>query len=625
MVESYVLGICEELKKVLPENTKTNETEENVVLSFCLESGVKGIDVNIELSNKIIKAKGTREYEYPISEKAANEFQYTISETYPGYAIYTTGQSFAVSKFVYYQSTSEAMDEINAILNVMKDAVSKFETQCVNFNNAKAVVEEDEYGDYDDYDPEENVKVIDVNNNYHVVSTTELDNDVYDESHKEFAEKTFNKIAEMFGIKRNGNEIVFKDSHSEQIVTCLLIPLDAEILIKVTVNVPRDIGMIYQTFINTSYPELRSSYNAETEEFSVKRYSTPDEYAPDETFEYIELCRTAMSECVKEYEQNLNKKESSEFISDVQQILSEQTESVSEREKAVAAREEEINKYEEQLKEKEKEFERKLQELEEEKAAMLEESEKEKRRLAEYEEEMQEKIKVYEERNTKDILNIQQLAAQLAKLQQRQSVSGMDEDAEEEIFRLKSKINQMTKQKIALEKKLTEKIDERNSKIKELSDELNKKNLDLKDVESGIEDRIKAKVAEEVKAAEEKIKGLETQLSEIGHILTPDEMLEYYKDFDFDAKKRHAANAEFIVYNDEALEIKIRFGDVNYVDVSRVASMKDVMLRKFNSKFVNVKFFSKDDKIIARAYFKNNATVEEVDELVTSLASRFSK
>ena len=70
--------------------------------------------------------------------------------------------------------------------------------------------------------------------------------------------------------------------------------------------------------------------------------------------------------------------------------------------------------------------------------------------------------------------------------------------------------------------------------------------------------------------------------------------------------------------------LKLGF-DVNYIDVSRTATLKDQMLCKLNSKHAAIKFFSKDTKIVARAYFKKNATAEEVDDLTETLASYFTK
>ena len=139
-------------------------------------------------------------------------------------------------------------------------------------------------------------------------------------------------------------------------------------------------------------------------------------------------------------------------------------------------------------------------------------------------------------------------------------------------------------------------------------------------------DMVQSQVAEESKKTNKKIQDLEDELTNMGHFLTPEEMIEYLKEYsDAEITKRHAAKAEFVVYEDEALEIRIRFGDVNYIDVSRTATLKDQMLCKLNSKHAAIKFFSKDTKIVARAYFKKNATAEEVGDLTETLASYFTK
>ena len=77
-------------------------------------------------------------------------------------------------------------------------------------------------------------------------------------------------------------------------------------------------------------------------------------------------------------------------------------------------------------------------------------------------------------------------------------------------------------------------------------------------------------------------------------------------------------------YNDEALESIIRVWETNYVDVTREAALKDTILRKLNTKHGDIKFFSKENKITARSYFKKNATVEEVDDLIASLSAHFT-
>ena len=590
MAEKFLLEMAETIKASIPGNNIQIEDQGNkAVISGDMECGIKGINVSIECSTSTIKIKGAREYKYPITEASKDIFQQEMIKKYNGdYNIYASGQMLAFSKFFSYQTSNEAINITKNAIAAMQDMVEEFENKCVNFMEKT----EDDSSENEEYNPEANVNIVNVDNNYHAVSMTEQDNQAYDDEHKSFSEEIFDKLVTSIGGRRVGNEVTVSDEESGKITRCVLFPLDAEILVSVSTNVSHDIGAMYASFINANYPELRSAYDTDNELFTVRRYSSPDKYAPEETEEYLKMCSTAIDACVQNYKATLTKKDSSDFASDVQQILAEQTETVAEREKVVASREEAMAQKEQEMLAREAELNKKLKEVEAEKAKMQAEAEKEQKRLEEHEKEMQDKIKEYEDRNTRDILNIQQLANQVAALQNRQNALGnVDNDAEEEIFRMKSKVQQLTSQKIALESKL-----------------------------------VQSKVTTELGKTEKKMKSMESQLKEIGHILTPEDLIEYLEQYDdMEIKKFHAPNAEVVAYNDGALEIRIRIGDMNYVDVSREASLKDQVLRVLNSKHGDVKFFSKDNKIIARAYFKKNASTADVDDLIATLSSNFNK
>ena len=145
-------------------------------------------------------------------------------------------------------------------------------------------------------------------------------------------------------------------------------------------------------YLHRDCPALRSAYDTDNELFTVRRYSSPDKYAPEETEEYLKMCSTAIDACVQNYKATLTKKDSSDFASDVQQILAEQTETVAEREKVVASREEAMAQKEQEMLAREAELNKRLKEVETEKAKMQAEAEKEQKRLEEHEKEMQDKI-----------------------------------------------------------------------------------------------------------------------------------------------------------------------------------------------------------------------------------------
>ena len=621
MAEKYLLGLAEEIKKLIPGNVDVHEDDDRVNILAEMDIGIKGVKVNIECTSSTVKVKGARAYKYPIEDASADKFQQEMIEKHPGYAIYASGQLLSFSKFFSYQSLEEALNTIRAALDTLRDAVVVFENDCVNF------LEKNVEQSNEEYNPEDNVKIVNVDNSYHAVSTTEQDNKDYEKEHEDFAKKVFKNVAKKINGTINGNEVVAFNKETGTTLRCVLFPLDAEILVSASISASKDVGAMYSAYINANYSDLINAYDAEKEMFTVRTYSIPDKYSPDDTEELLTLCKTAITDCVNEYKHTLEKKDSADFAADIQQVLAEQTEQIAERENAITAREDAMRERESELEAREADLKKQLQELAAEKEELERTANAERERIKEYEAEMQKKIKDYEERNVKDILNIQQLANQVASLQSRQSSIGkVDDDAVEEMRRMESKVRQLTSQKIALEKKLTEKIKNKDSKISALSDVIGKKDSEIKKIKTNIEDMVQSQVSDEVKKNSAHIEDLEKQLAEVGHILTPEDIISYYEQYsDIEAKKFHAPNAEFVVYNDASLEVRIKIGETNYVDVSKEAALKDQILRRLNTKYVDTKFFSKDSRIIARSYFKKNATPEEVDDIIAVLSKNFEK
>lgn len=620
MAENYLMSMAEDIRSCIPGNPKVIEKENVISITGKMDVGVKGIDVNLECSKSTVKVKGTREYKYPLSEEAVTQFQKEMLEKHQGYSIYVSGQVLSFSKFFSYQSMEEAIATTKEAIEAMTDAVLIFEKKCVNFQEKNIELTEAE-----EYDPEKNVDLVKVDNTYHAVALTELDNQEYEKDHQDSAKEIFENLAHKLGCTIDGNEFVLKEG--DRSTRCILFPMDAEILVSVSIPVPNDVGAMYVSYVNSNYPELLSSYDSNKGLFSIRKYSSPDKYAPEETEDLMKLCNNAMDTCISDYQQTLEKKDSTDFASDVQQILVEQTETIEEKEKALEAREEEMLEREAMLNAKEAELNKKISELENEKVQMKREIENERIQIQERERKMKEEIKVYEERNTKDILNIQQLANQVNALKKRQSAFGQaDDKSEEEIFRLKSKVQQLTSQKITMEKKLLEKMTQKDARIQELSDIITQKDFELQKNESSVEDIVKSKVGEEVRKKNKKIKALEKKVSEIGHILTVSDLKSYFEEIaDTQVKIFHTKMAYGVMYNDESLEIKIWIGDQNFMEVSKEASIKDSMLKKLNSKYPSIKFFTRDNRVIARAYFKKNAAAEDVDDLVATLSENFSK
>lgn len=92
----------------------------------------------------------------------------------------------------------------------MQDMVEEFENKCVNFMEKT----EDDSSENEEYNPEANVNIVNVDNNYHAVSMTEQDNQAYDDEHKSFSEEIFDKLVTSIGGRRVGNEVTVSDEES---------------------------------------------------------------------------------------------------------------------------------------------------------------------------------------------------------------------------------------------------------------------------------------------------------------------------------------------------------------------------------------------------------------------------
>lgn len=620
--EKTLLHFAETIRGLIPNGAEVNMDGHQASIHGTIDAGIKGMDVLVEITETTVKIKGNRKYEYPITDANVGAFQQKMQSTHRGFSIYVNGQTLSFSKFFAYQTEQEAAKMVKDAVAAMQDAVLVFEDSCVNFMEKMAASEEKKT-----YNPEENIEIVKVDNTFHAVSATQQDNEEYEKKHQNYTEEIFEKLAAKIG-GRNGNEAVHTDENGRT-VKAMAFPLDTEIILSVSIKAPKDTAAMYLAYMNANYKELRSSYHADKEEFIIRGYAYPDPYSPEDTEELLNLCNKAMDACIQNYAETLEKKDSLGFAVDVQQILEEQTETVAQREKAVAAREEEMAAREEEMKHKEEELKQRLQDLETEKKQMQEQMDQEREKMQQREDEMVEKIRDYEERDTKSVLNIKQLANQVAALQTRQNALGTaDAESGEELFRMESKVNQLISQKVALEKKLNEKISGKETRIRQLSDVITEKDTEIQKMKNNMNDIVQSLVSDTSKKAEARIEELESQLAGIGHILTPEDMLSYISEFsDLEASKRHASNAEFVVYEDGALEIRIRFGEVNYVDVSREAALKDSILKKLNTKFLDYKFFvnKEGNKITARSYFSKTAKAEEVDDLISALASNFSK
>lgn len=622
MKETGVVKLGKELLARMPEGSRVEEKENGVTLTAFLDIGIKGVGLTVDCTDKTVKIKGTREYKYPVKEKESEQFLSDMQKRYANCSIFASGQTLSFSRFFSYSSEEEAIKIFSETLGIMKEAVAQFEDECVNFAEKFQALPQEEY------DPGKAVKKLEVDDGYHAAAVTEKGMEEYVNQHREYTKQMFRELAGIIGGDMDGNEVI-KQEEDGKVIRCIMYPEDAEMLVSVSVNAKPDVGAMYVAYINGNYQDLQCGYKEKNETFTVKQYVFPDEYSPDDAKEALKQCREAMDACVHEFESNLKKRESVDFASSLQHVLEKETAGIEEREKAVAAREADMARRDAEMTLKERDLNARIEALEKEKKEIEIKAEKEQERIQAKEQEIQERVKECNEAEAKNLMRIQQLANQVAVLQNRQSAAnGMDEKTEEEIKKLESKVRQLNMQKQQVIARTNEQLENKEAKIRKLSDIITEKETEIKKLETTQNDIIQSKVNEEMKKTKERIQELEETLSSFGHILTPEELKDYFLSLngdDMEIRETHSADSNFLIYNDVSLEVRIRFGSLNFVDVSKVAVLKDAQLKKINTKFGDIKFFQKDDRIVARAYFPQNASAPEVDGLIDRISDNFAK
>lgn len=619
-MENYVTKLCNDISSELPEECQVKESADSVRLETELQTGVKGIHVSVECNERNVKVKGHREYEYPISEIDIERFQEQAQNDFPGHNVFISGQTLSYSKFFSYESADMAKEETLNSINAIRNIVSVFEKECVNFLEKQVETETAEY------DPEKAVEIFEVDNRSKGLPTAQVDNKEFEENALAYTREVFRKQAEKYNADPEDTIIQVKEEG--KIFRITRYPAEPDLLITVSIPVEQDIASLYISHVNANYPELRAVYGKKNRLFIVKSYVTPSMYTPEIVDETLHKCMNAVDSCIVEFSDNLKKKDSADFASDLQKVLQEQVKIVDEREKQVTEREKEVEVLVEKLNEQREAYEIKLRELQDEKESLMQMVEEQNQELQMKKEAMEAEIQKYKESKTKDLVNIKQLAAQVSSLQNRLSNAGGDADSDENIYRLETKVRQITSQRIAMEKALTEKLTQKDAKVTKMADVIAEKDRELSQLKDVMDDVIAAKISEETEKTQNYISSLEEKIQQQGHVLTADELIQYYKKVnseDMDIKKRHAQTATVVTFEEGSINIRIIFSTVNFVELSKVATLNPKKLKRFNDTFSDVKFFCRENTVVARMYFSNTATAEKVDEVVEDLSGYFKE
>lgn len=420
-----------------------------------------------------------------------------------------------------------------------------------------------------------------------------------------------------FSVKENG-----------KFIRCTQYEDKSDLLIYVSIPLEQDVSQIYAGHVRANFPELQPGYDSKYNSFFVKGFAIPSEYTPNVAQETLDSCIAALDSCVKEFAENMKKRGSSDYAAKLQEVVKQQAELVDEREKEVHEKEREIYNLQQRLEKQRAEYENGLASLKREKEKFLKEKEAFEQDILHRREEMDTEIQRYKDSKTKDLLNMQQLANQISELQNRLSNKTGGKENSEELFRLQSKVKQVTTQRVAMEKALSERLNQKDAKILNLSDTISEKEREIAVLQKGREDIIHSSILKDRKRVKSYIQSLETKIREQGHSITADDVIGYYQKIegeDMDIRKRIGQNATVVTYEEGSLSIRVIFEKVNIVEVSKIASIDAKKLKRLNDKYGDIKFFCREKSVVARAYFANNATLEDVDNIIEELCEKFKK
>lgn len=616
----------------------TGQDESGFTAGGHVDCGTKGFDGTISVNRNAalttVTVKGTGAYNHPLRSQDSSEWLHKVSaqDGYQSYSIYYNKdkQLVNVSKSVNIpnrDATAESVGaQIKRHIDAIKEIVASFESSCVDFTTEEAASAESAQA--------ESAPMRKVSDKQSSASPEE----VLAENQRRNADYTkdvFLSLAKEKGAQpgkdKKGREF-FTVPAGENLTLCVTLARAGNyITIAEQTPVSEDKGSMYAASARKNNKDLKAKYQNGL--FSVYAFVYPDQYRPEAVPDAISAVDAGIKKVIEEWKDTTDKLSSTNYTADMQKILEEQAAKLTEREKKITEKEGKLRQQEAALAQKHKDAEKELeasrQQLEERHKAL----DKKEQELEKKETESKQQAKAYEKRNTEDVMKMQRLAEQIADLQNRLDGGSAyaDEDAEEEIMALKEQVRQTTIGRLAAEKTLKQQISEQDNKIASLMDTVREKDMELQKQATATADSVTAGVNEKMKEKEAYIKRMEEKLQAVGHLVTAKDLMSYFSqklDDSAGLEEQHGKNnIAYIVFKQDGLNVRIRIGETNFVEISKNTVAPDKTLGVLNAKYSEVKFYANavQKKTFARSYFADNAEPEEIDDLVQLVSQNFQK
>ena len=302
----------------------------------------------------------------------------------------------------------------------------------------------------------------------------------------------------------------------------------------------------------------------------------------------------------------------------------------------IKAKDEEISAQADDLQTREEEFQKKIQAFHVEHENSIQKIKDLQMKLDEREKEIDEKAAQVEEEKqevnkerSKYLLRMKSLTSEISKLKVHSGENDSGISKEKELM-YKSQIESLTKSRATMEVTLKRQLDVEKKKNQDLTTLLEEKEEEIIEMKNDLHAQAKQLFAEEKAAYENEIKRLKEAADITDHDINIDSFLDHIvkKGYD-DAKILHGSKQDIVFFHvTEELEAKVIFGDIKFTDVIKKMEKRNIpqkTLDGLNAQNIDIKFFARDNEVVARKMFSKKISNMDLEEQILGLTEFFSK
>lgn len=618
MIKSLVNGLLE--TEILPADSQITENGDFISCDYALVTKGLPIKVQLTIKKRFLILSASRKYPYHIIEGERVKFNGSVKQEFPAYQIAGNNDSIVVSRRCIYETPDMARDTVKIFNEDCQKVIKEFEDRCVDFRTRTV---------QPDMELEKSKELVEPNKIEELADNKSEDDgdyvDDYIEEQKQFTAKIFHQLSGGNGIQQSGKIRWFcKKSSDDELVVSLDEAEPLDMCFKLLLSATQKEAYVMAAYLDKSYPELLAVYA--DNKFEMCSYITPDRYEPGKD---ITKCISVLKEAAKEAKQAAADVEQPEqMVSNMQELLEKEMESLKQKEKQIDSQKTDLEKQRKSLAAQE-------DALREKESAFMKNAAKKEEEIKQAQEHltlMQEKLNAekdsIDKEKAKYLLNVQNLTAEIARLQKRSSAeAAANPESELEIKKLKAKLKSEMNQRISMERNLKIKIKNLEQQYQNSARELEKA-LSEKDVikQESMEDASHL-FDEERKKYEEELRELKEYADITEPEVTSEELVAYVQGRDAEnIEILHAAEGKEIVSMAiDGINIKVVLGKVPFLDASKVmknANVKD--FAKLNSQAWDFKFFMRGQEAVVRNYFNRRITSAELYEAIIKAIGYFA-